>query len=146
MKKLVLTSVVALSLLASTGCEKTKVLDCTYTKDTSIYSMKQDMKATFKGKTLSTIDQTVTMTISDKYTAYMDTMVESVKKQYTDYEGKDGLKITVDKKDSDIIVSMNMEPSKMDKDTLKKLNGSDYSKETYENAKEQLEKRGFTCK
>ena len=41
---------------------------------------------------------------------------------------------------------MNMDPSKMDEETLKKLNGSDYSKETYETVQELLEKRNFICK
>lgn len=147
MKKIVLTGVLAASLLVSTGCEKTKTLDCSYTQDTSIYSMKQDMKATFKGKKLSTIDQTVKMTIADKYVAYMDKMVESAKAQYSDYEDKKGVTIDVKQEGSDIIVSMNMEPSKMDSKTLKKISGTDdYSTETYENAKSSLEKRGFTCK
>ncbi len=147
MKKLVLTGVLAASLLVSTGCEKTKTLECSYSQDTSIYSMKQDISATFKGEKLSTIDQTVKMTIADKYTAYMDKMLESAKKQYESYENKKGLSIDVKQDGSDIIVSMNMEPAKMDKETLKKVSGTDdYSTETYENAKSSLEKRGYTCK
>ena len=147
MKKLVLTSIAALSLLAFTGCEKTKTLECSLTKDTSIYSMKQDINATFKGKKLSTIDQTIKMTIADKYTAYMDQMVESTKKQYESYEGKEGISIDVKQNGSDIVLTMNMEPSKMDSETLKKIAGSDnYATETYENAKSGLEKRGYTCK
>ena len=147
MKKLVLTGVLAASLLVSTGCEKTKTLECSYSQDTSIYSMKQDISATFKGEKLSTIDQTVKMTIADKYTAYMDKMLESAKKQYESYENKKGLSIDVKQDGSDIIVSMNMEPAKMDKETLMKVSGTDdYSTETYENAKSSLEKRGYTCK
>ena len=147
MKKLVLTSILAVSLLVSTGCEKTKTLECSTSQESQVYTMKQDIKATFKGEKLSNIDQIMKMTIAEKYTAYMDKMVESAKKQYADYENEKGIKIDVKQEGSDIILTMNMEPAKMNKETLKKISGTDdYSKETYENSKASLEKRGYTCK
>ncbi len=147
MKKLAFASIIAVSLLVSTGCEKTKKLECSTTQESSVYSMKQVLSATFNGKNLNTIDQTITMSINDKYTAYMDKMVDGIKKQYADYEGKKGLSIDVKQDGTNVIVSMNMEPAKMDKDTLKNLTGTDdYKTETYENSKASLEKSGYTCK
>lgn len=147
MKKLVLTSILVVSLLVSTGCEKTKILECSTSQESQVYTMKQDINATFKGEKLSNIDQIMKMTIAEKYKAYMDKMVESAKKQYADYENENGIKVDVKQEGSDIILTMNMEPAKMNKETLKKISGTDdYSKETYENSKASLEKRGYTCK
>ena len=149
MKNVLKTSLLILSLMVLfTGCgSKTKTLSCSMSSDVNtMMSMTQTIEAIFNGSELTNINQNIKMSVKDDYVSYIESMADGVKAQYDTVKDKDGVEFKVDVKDNIIDTTLNAELKKLDDETKKKLNISNYESETYENAKASLEKLGYTCK
>lgn len=127
-----------------TGCGEKK-LECEMTSKESGITMEQKVNATFGGAKLKEMDMKIDVLLDDKMKDYSDEMVKSFDKEFASYKDKKGVEFKLEEKEDRISISVKANLKEMDDEARKALDvDSDY--DTYENAKKDLEKEGYTCK
>ena len=146
MKKslIVFAAVVALGLTVGCG-KKSKVLECTKTEERSGVSLKQTIKANFKGNDVESITIDMDAVLPEAYASYKSiykTAFESEFKKYSDLKGVE-VKIS-DAKDG-VNIKLTADLKKMDKDAKDKLDIVD-TKASYSKSVKEFEAEGYKCK
>ena len=150
MKKL-LACLCVVTLLAGCGGSGNK----SESKTCSITQNGMTLDATFNAKDdeIKTADMNVTVpasalggvdlsTLSDDQKKMMQTQLESS----LGIKEDDGMKVSFDFKDKDIVVKINMDLTKTDSSSLKKFGFGSNTDMSLKNTVEQAEKQGATCK
>lgn len=146
MKKYVMICLLVISVGSLTGCGSVKKLKCTQTDDSnSGMKMTQEITATFKKDVATNLEMNMNVELSESYSSYSDTFVESIKKQYADYEDAKGVNVNVSSKNNIVTVSLKEDLTKMDEDTKEKLSVAGTSG-SLKDAKSVLEEEGYSCK
>lgn len=146
MKKSLVLVAIIISLGCLSGCgNKSKVLECTMDNSQSGMKMDQTIKTTFKGKEVKSFSVNVDVEVDEQYKNYLDTIITSVESQFTNYNDKKGISVKTNKNDKGFVVTFEADLDKMDKETKEDLDMVD-TKATYDEAKKEFEKEGYTCK
>ena len=75
--------------LLTSGCVKTKVLECTMNDDsTEGLEMTQTVKATFKNDAVTKMDIDMVLTVDDELKDYTNELAESLKSEFSNLDGK----------------------------------------------------------
>ena len=150
-KMMLCVPVLALGLLTS-GCGNKKELNCTMTDDTVGAKMEQNIKVVFGKDSVSKLQMTMTMTIDEEYSSYMDTFVDSLEEQFSSMEEQKGITVNTDTKDNVISFEVVADVDKMDDAAMEALDFEGINEklddidEAYQELKEELEGEGYTCK
>ena len=135
-----------LVVLLTSGCGKTKVLECTMNDDsTEGLEMAHTVKATFKNDAVTKMDIDMVLTVDDELKDYTNELAESLKSEFSNLDGKKGVSITTDTKDKVVTFNLTADLSKMDDSAKEELDMVGTS-ETYAAAKKDLEGEGYKCK
>ena len=148
MKGFLKFGVLALVLVLVSGCgngSKGKVLTCTRSEKEDSMSMTMTMKATFEDDKATKLSMDGEIVVGDDMASYVETLKGVFDSQFTPYASKDGVKYDSKVKDKTISYSLEIDKSKVSEDDLKEMD-MDLSEGSYDEAKESLEKDGWTCK
>lgn len=147
MKRIGLLVVAVFGVLILTGCGG-KTLTCTNSESTSGLSMDQKIVATFNGEKVSRMKLEVeAKATSDLYKKNWDTLAKTLEEQYSN-KNKDGIKVTTSNKNYTYKISIDIDVKKAKDEDLKDydLDGIASNKDSYDDAKKELESAGFKCK
>lgn len=151
MKKICSIAIVLVMLIVLAGCKsKTQELTCTSTTKGNNMNADTSVTYTFEDDKLSKADLEVVF--KDISVANLDTVWESFKTQFTNQNKPveiDGFKRTVkaDDEKHTFSISMEIDYSKISKDTMKKYQIDDFKNKSYNEVKKMaVETDKMTCK
>ena len=146
MKKriVVLVSIIALGLTAGCG-KKGKVLECTKSESQSGLTMKQTIKANFKGNNVEDITINMDAVLPEAYAAYKSTFIKTYESSFASYKKLKGVDVKVSETKDGINIKLTADLSKMDSDAKDKLDIVN-TKASYSKSVKELEAEGYKCK
>jgi len=145
MKKYFTVAALVVLLGLTTGCGKTKELECSMSTDSTGVSVDQKLTATFKGKEVTDVNLFMDFKVEKTYAAYIDQMMSAASGQIKSYENKDGIVLKTSKTSDGFTYDISIDFSKVDDDTKDELNLGDTTGD-YDATKKEIEKQGYTCK
>lgn len=151
MKKYVILMCAIGVMLFTTGCEKTKTLNCTKTEtDDEGYKTTETIVVTSKNDKVSKVEQT---SIQEMEADLVDSTISFGETFSSAFNEIDGMDMKYSKEsETSIKLTMNVDFAKLDMDKLKEAFGSDLTDESFYSAKdmtvEEFKKEnleGYTC-
>ena len=148
MKGFLKFGVLALVLVLVSGCGSTskgKVLTCTMSEKEESMSMKMTLKATFKDDKATKVSVDSEVTIDDDMSSYVEVFKSAFDAQFKTYAEKDGVKYSSKSSGKTVSFTIEVDKNKVSKEDLEAMD-MDGADGTYDEAKESLEKAGWSCK
>lgn len=145
MKKVLLGGLVCTLFL--TGCGG-KTLTCTRSEEESGMKVSEEIKLTFdkEGKEVNKGSFKAQFEVSEEYSSKMSDFEEYVKEEFAEVE-ENGAKVKIETKSNKLTVGISYDASKLTEDQKDELYYDDlYYDGSYDEAKEDLEDSGYTCK
>lgn len=143
MRKILMPLVTIVLAFLLTGCGK-ETLTCTSTQDQTGMTMNTEIVALFNNNEVTNMDLNIDVDVDDSYAEYVDTMRDSIDKEYDKYR-KDGVTVNVTSEGKKINAKLVFDLQKMSDKDKKELDVVDVYGTKAATAKE-LEKQGYTCK
>lgn len=143
MKKILMCGALIVVMFTATGCGR-ETLSCTLTKEQTGVKMEQQVEAYFENNNVTSMNTIIDMTLNDTYAKNIDTVKQTLEKEYKTYKENGGT-VSVSSKDNTITIKMDFNLEKMTDAQKKKLNMID-TKGTKDATAKSLEKQGYTCK
>lgn len=145
MKKIVLCSIIFITMSFLTGCHKTEKLHCNKAEATSEnLELKESLNITFRGNEAIHMSIYSEIKVTGSFVNYIEDLATSLKTQYAGLEGKKGIDFQTGNMDNTLSITIEANLKEMDTAGKKELSIQNV-KQSMKDAKKELEAKGYTC-
>ena len=146
MKKGIIAFAAVIALGLTVGCgSKSKTLECTKSEDQSGVSLKQTVKANFKGNNVEKMTIDMDAKLPEAYKSYKSTYIKAFESSFASYKKLKGVTVKVSETSDGVNIKLTADLKKMDDDAKDKLDIVD-TKASYNKSIKELEGEGYKCK